>query len=161
MQASINFRYRIKGSTTPILWELHLQLWMSFSHFIVRMLANWILQEGQALAIWMKGTQQSVNRWYRLKRRVYRLRVIAVVINIRVVFIFRTGVQQVLPTATTVNAAFKRERRVLIQMVVLVVIYILFWMPFWTLYTWVFACFEIYWKHYQSGVEVNTMKIVW
>ena len=83
---------------------------------------------------------------------------IVVVINIKL--LFRTGVQNVLPTAPTVNAAFKREKRVLIQMVVLVVIYILFWMPFWTLYTWVFACNEIYWKHYKSGVEVNDVENV-
>ena len=68
----------------------------------------------------------------------------------------RTGVQTELPTASVVSAAFKRERRVLMQMVVLVLIYVACWMPFWTLYTWFLACFEMYWK---SGTQVTGLLI--
>ena len=41
-------------------------------------------------------------------------------------------------------------------MVVLIVIYLLFWMPFWTLYTWFFACIEIYYKHIPLGLKVKS-----
>ena len=72
---------------------------------------------------------------------------------------FRTGAQVVLPTASVVSAAFKRERRVLVQMVVLVLVYVICWMPFWILYTWFWACNHIHWMHmsseqWQSGERV-------
>ena len=72
---------------------------------------------------------------------------------------FRTGAQVVLPTASVVSAAFKRERRVLVQMVVLVLVYVICWMPFWILYTWFWACNHIHWMHmtskqWQSGDRV-------
>ena len=77
---------------------------------------------------------------------------------------FRTGAQVVLPTASVVSAAFKRERRVLVQMVVLVLVYVICWMPFWILYTWIWACNHMYWRHitseqYQSGDRVINQAI--
>ena len=77
---------------------------------------------------------------------------------------FRTGAQVVLPTASVVSAAFKRERRVLVQMVVLVLVYVICWMPFWILYTWIWACNHMYWRHitseqYQLGDRVINQAI--
>lgn len=72
----------------------------------------------------------------------------------------RTGVPTVLPTASVVSATFKRERRVLIQMAVLVLVYLVCWVPFWTLYTVFPACANAYWHHGifpETGCNLYTL----
>ena len=51
----------------------------------------------------------------------------------------RTGQSKLLPTSSVVSATFKREKKVLIQMAVLVLGFIFCWLPFWIL----FSAFQI------------------
>ena len=49
-------------------------------------------------------------------------------------------------------------------MVVLVLVYVICWMPFWILYTWIWACNHMYWRHitseqYQLGDRVINQAI--
>ena len=49
-------------------------------------------------------------------------------------------------------------------MVVLVLVYVICWMPFWILYTWIWACNHIHWRHitekqWLSGDLVITQPI--
>ena len=45
---------------------------------------------------------------------------------------------------TTLEVAEQRERRVLIQMSVLVLAFLIFWLPFWTLFATLHLCHFIY-----------------
>ena len=54
-------------------------------------------------------------------------------------FLHRTGQSKLLPTSSVVSATFKREKKVLIQMAVLVLGFIFCWLPFWIL----FSAFQI------------------
>ena len=136
-----------------IAWEIRLWQLTSYFLFIIVKLKNFMHKGEQVLATWTISKKQCFILCLPERIWKYPSRLDSSDCIIEKWIFSRTGVQSVLPTAPTVNAAFKRERRVLIQMVVLIVIYLIFWMPFWTLYTWVFACIEIYYKH--NGPETT------
>ena len=65
--------------------------------------------------------------------------------------VFRTGKSKLFPTPSVVSATFKRERRVLVQMVVLVLAFICCWLPFWIVYSVLPIC-----ANHHETLKVNT-----